>query len=473
MVPRLPPAALLSLVGLAACHPKPPPLASVPTEPIPRYGDKVALLAMPVVRSEYCPALAVGLLDGDHREVHGFGAGVDGQAVDGSTVFEIGSVTKAFTGALFEDAIRRGEVSAEQSITEIFPELGAADQLVPISLAALATHRSGLARMPADWGPDDPTDPYADYALPRLLAQLPAEEVSEAEPPAYTYSNLGMAVLGQALAKAAGLPYEDLVRHRILDPLGMDNTSFELASEHAAHRVPGHDEAGRPVPPWTFDAFAPAGALRSTADDMLAFLDAHLPAPDRDGELQASLRTAAQPKADDGEDRMGWGWHLGLPWEPEGDLAWHNGQTAGFHTWAGFEPGAQESDGRGVVVLCNQSGMVPDALGRALLLMLREEPYDFQLTPLAEVDAQTLVAMTGLYQLTPELGIEITLEDHRLFARVDGQQALRIYPADERTFRYRAVEATIEFIVGEDGTAEGLVLEQGGQRLEAPRIAVP
>jgi CubicO group peptidase (beta-lactamase class C family) len=161
------------------------------------------------------------------------------------------------------------------------------------------------------------------------------------------YSNLGVGALGLALAHAAGKPYADLVEERICRPLGLADTRVHghLSVVQLSRMVAGHRGRGRPAPAWPLVGIAAAGALRSTADDMLRFLSAQL--EPNDTELADAIRLTHVHR-EDPKLTIGLGWmridrpHL---------LWWHNGGTGGYRSFAGFRP----ERGDAVVVLSNQS----------------------------------------------------------------------------------------------------------------------
>ena len=281
---------------------------------------------------------------------------------DGRTLFEIGSITKVFTGILLADMVGRGEVRLEDPVAQFLPE----GRSVPsrngkqIRLVDLATHSSGLPRMPSNFAPADPSNPYADYSAERLYEFLRGHTLTRDIGERAEYSNIGVGLLGHALSRRAGRPYEALVTERILEPLGMTNTRIALRPEDRARLAPGHSAAGMPVPNWDLDALAGAGALRSNVDDMLTFLAANINPPE--SRIGRAIRTAQTPRMAF-NDTM----RVGLLWLTQTTgfgrtVVWHNGGTAGYRTYIGFDPERRV----GVVVLSNRNNGV-DRIGQHLL----------------------------------------------------------------------------------------------------------
>lgn len=302
--------------------------------------------------------VVIGVLHDDSTSVHAFStADSAGSAPTARTLFEIGSVTKTFTGLLLADAIERGAVGASTPVAALLPDsvaLAPADSATSatITLEDLATHRSGLPRLPSNLNPAaSPTDPYAAYGDSALFAFLDGYAPPRVPGARYEYSNLGMGLLGHLLARQADTTYAALVRERITGPLSLSDTRVRLTDGQRSRFTRGHNRAGAPAPPWHFDALAGAGALRSTATDMLAYLRAHRTAlraaPDTTLALQGAVRRALRPRVPAGSEgtRIGFGWHQST--RDGHRVVWHNGGTGGFRSFVGLNP----ETGHGVVVL--------------------------------------------------------------------------------------------------------------------------
>ena len=198
------------------------------------------------------------------QEVHGYGEihRGKGDKPDGDTIYEIGSITKAFTGTLLGDMVNRGEVKLDAPLQDFMPagvKLHLAkDQ--PIRLVDLASQTSGLPRMPDNFAPKDPTNPYADYTAKQMFEFLGKYQLRR-PPGEYEYSNLGMGLLGCMLAKKAGKPYEQLVVERICDPLKMNDTRITLSDDQRKRLAPPYNAELGDEKNWDFDALA--GAARS------------------------------------------------------------------------------------------------------------------------------------------------------------------------------------------------------------------
>ncbi|MGD2123689.1 MAG: serine hydrolase domain-containing protein [Gemmatimonadota bacterium] len=304
------------------------------------------------------PGIVVGLLDSlGPRVVTAGVSGRDGVILDETTVFEIGSATKVFTAAVLEGMVDRGEVQFEDPVAQYLPRHVEVPREAEreITLLDLATHRSGLPRMPLNFYPEDLKNPYADYTVEEMYAFLSGYELERGIGSEWEYSNLGMGLLGHALSRKAGMSYERLVRNMILDPLDMDDTGIHLAPPAVAPFAQGHNALAEPTPNWDFPTLPGAGALKSTARDMLTFLAANL--VDEEGPIFMALRRTHEVRIPDIQPglSMALGWLVNKRFEDR-PVIWHNGGTGGFHSFIGLDPMGR----KGVVVLTNGTQSIDD-----------------------------------------------------------------------------------------------------------------
>jgi serine-type D-Ala-D-Ala carboxypeptidase/endopeptidase len=313
-----------------------------------------------------------GLVVGAHA--HGEGAlWHRGRLPDGPrSILEIGSITKAFTATLLADMAREGVVALDDPVNRHLP----AGVRVPargreITLEDLASHRSGLPRLPHGllWRAlsIDRRDPYARWNAARLEAAVPRSRPRREPGRRFVYSNYGPGLLGYVLALRMGTTYEELVRERICRPLALVDTWIETPEPARRRLATGHDWRGRAVPHWNLAALAGAGGLRSTAGDLLAFLRLHEPGVEHP--LAAAAAETRRPRIGRGKASVGLGW---LSFAPRRRLRWrvflHEGGTGGFRSFAGFAPDA----GVAAVVLANQARPVGRLGLRVLAALLRE-----------------------------------------------------------------------------------------------------
>ena len=321
----------------------------------------------PVLRHDLEPALKGGSLAPGTGGGAAVGVWKDGEqrvfaygTAKPDSLFEIGSITKTFTALALAQLVVQGKARLDEPVRQLLP----ADTVGQpaggeMTLLDLATHRSGLPTFPNNLHPTDMRKPlvFPEYGAAELYEFLKSWGAAKPRRPAFSYSNLGFAVLGQALANRAGVGYEDLV-HGITEPLGMHDTIVNLSPQQRGRLIQGYNGLHAPVRAVELGALAPAGAIRSTAADMLRYLRANLhpeTVPGTDG-LRAAIEEQHKLRAE-----IAPGASIALSWIYNSGTYWHNGATAGYTSYAFFNPARDYA----VVVLTN---MGPDLLGIAGVL---------------------------------------------------------------------------------------------------------
>lgn len=387
--------------------------------------------------------------------VYGFANTIDKQPITKKSVFEIGSITKTFTSLLLADLVQKGKVKLDDPVQKFLPDSVkiVAFNGQPITFGDLASQTSGLPRMPDNFKPKDPTNPYADYGPNELYAFLKTYQPKRAAGK-YEYSNLGVGLLGHTLTLISGKSYEQLLQDVICKSLKMRETSTLNTSRYL---TVGHSGI-RPVAHWDFDAIAGAGAIRSNAEDMMQYVKAEL------GLISSPLKQAIdltqQPLHNAGKDmKIGLGWHI-LSANND-DIVWHNGGTGGYRTFAGFSKKTNKA-----IIILNNSGQSPDDLG-----MFFFNPTA-KITPVKKaitVSKETLQSYIGVYEITPGTEFDVKLEGEQLQIKLTGQDYLEAYPESESKFFYRVVDASIAFFKNEKGEVDKLILYQNGREVPAKR----
>ncbi|PTY00150.1 serine hydrolase [Opitutus sp. ER46] len=384
----------------------------------------------------------------------------DARPITPDTVFEIGSVTKVFTAILLAESERQGKVSRQDPAAKYLlpPDDAAQAALAKITLLSLTTHTSGLPRLSSNFTTGHTADPYAGYDRAALVEALRRDGPGAPAGAKLAYSNFGVAVLGEALAAAWGQPYAQVLRAQVLEPMGLKTTTLGLAGEPAPTDFAPPHEHGRRGAPWTFEAYAPAGALRSTARDLAAFVAAC--AGLAETPLRAAIDATLVPQrvnADSGE-KIGLGWFV-VPAEGRTVFS-HGGRTGGTQAFVAFERPA----GRGVVLLSTRG---QDPAGWVLPLLDVKRPGA---APSALQDAESYV---GRYPLTPQFAIDITAAHGALLAQATGQGKLALRESKPDRFSVVDVPAEISFERDAAGKVVALVLHQNGLDQRGARQALP
>ncbi len=423
--------------------------------------DMIDPIAKVYVDSGVLMGAVIGVIDDTDEAVIGYGrfSAQKAETPDGDTIYEIGSVSKVFTGIMLAALAEEGVVKLDEPVADllptgvIVPSRATDDGKRQIRLVELSTHTSALPRMPANFDPPDPERPYEHYTVERLYGFLSYHRLRREPGAQYEYSNLGAGLLGHALGLRSKHTYAALLRSRITKPLGMQSTHTLIPAAAVRKAAPPYTADGLPTKRWRFSTLQGAGAIRSSVNDMMKFARANL-SPD-ESPLGKALKVAQQIHwRKEGADfaGVGLGWHAG-----PGRVRMHSGATGGYHSFLVIDPDAK----RAVVVLSNTATGQVDRLGRDVLLALRGKKIDLpRFRKPIEMTNEALDAYTGTYELAPMFRIQVTREGNRLMAQATNQTKLRLWPAAENEFFYRVVEATVTFERNDDGDVTALVLHQ-------------
>ena len=419
--------------------------------------DRVVKVAKESVADGINQTLVFGLVNGDQSAIVTFGALDDGKGPNGDTVYEIGSVTKTFSATLLAQEVLSGRITLDTPISKLLPDFPIPSRDgKQITLGEIGTQHSGLPRMPSNFLPRDSANPYADYDGGKLKAFLAEYKLPRDPGASYEYSNLAFGLLGYALAQSNHATYGALVARQIFAPLRMLLSGTSFTTKMHAHLARGHDENGNPASNWDLDALAGAGAIRSTANDMLRYLKANMGTAHTP--LETAMKIAQQPRAE-----VGNGMRIGLAWmTTDKGIVWHNGGTGGYRSFIGFTADRRH----GVVILTNTAADV-DELGFAVL-----DP-DARLTPphkAITLPAASLDAYVGTYKLADNFLLKFFRVGDGLFTQATGQGAFQIFPYAPDEFFAKVVGISITFRRGPKGEVEELVLHQNGDHL-APKLS--
>lgn len=379
-------------------------------------------------------------------------------------LFEIGSISKVFTGILLAQAIHEKKVRLDTTLAELLQnEVSFQDPAIgSITLRQLATHTSGLPRLPSNIGPSPDTqpDPYAAYDRAALYHYLGSATLSGKPPFAASYSNLGFGLLGDLLAKLENTSWEALVKTKITQPLGMTNTSVRLTADQKQRLTPPY-KGNQKSNNWHFQALAGAGALRSTAADLITFGRALL---DPSGTpFSEAIRLALSPQHPfkDAGAQIGLGIFLG---KFMGAPCWdHDGGTGGYRSSIQIQPDTQTVR----VILINNAALDPHSLRAAIARPITPiKPAEISLT------VEEAKLFTGIYELGPQSRFTVIARDDQLWVRLSGQPFYRVSRSAPNRFFYPSIDAQLEFSPDGDSYSS-LTLYQAGRELKFNRTSAP
>lgn len=315
---------------------------------------------------KYFNALAVGVVKGDSANIYTFGQKRPDQPGQptADSYFEIGTLTKVFTTAMFQDMVNQGQLDPKAPANHFLPDsihLTSKGE-TPVQLRHLATHTAGLPRVDEEYFYERSRDiirvsqnPYKNYTEAELYQFI--DDVTPLAKPGeeLRYSNVGMALLGNILERVTKVPYDSLTE-RYTEQMGLSRTKTHLASSiRERYLLPAYNRRQQKVPYWDFKAMAPIGALKSTPADMLRFLQISM------GQLNTPMTPPvqqAQQVRDSGSLKqmkgigVGYGWFQSSRTIRGEKITWHNGQSGGFSSFIAFLPEQEH----GVVLLANTNG---------------------------------------------------------------------------------------------------------------------
>lgn len=306
--------------------------------------------------------IVVGIIDADGSRYYSYGVKSleSKEPVNEYSVFEIGSITKTFTGILLADMVIKGEVKLDDPLQNYLPAGITAPTRngATIKLVQMSNHTSSLPRMPDNFNPANPANPFADYSEKQVYDFLNTYKLTRDIGSEYEYSNYAAGLLGHVMATKKGVTYEKLMIDVIAKPLNLNDTRIALTPKMKTNLAMGHSE-GVEVENWDLTSLAGAGAIRSNAVDMLKYVSANM------GKAKTNLYPAMQlshknSRVEGSSPMVGLGWHK--TGSAELEIIWHNGGTGGHRTFTGFTKGGD----KGVVVLSNSNASVDD-IGMHLL----------------------------------------------------------------------------------------------------------
>lgn len=428
-------------------------------------GEIARLIRFRVEKQHRGTGIVVGVLRPSGRSLIAFGTTARGgrRKMSGKTIFEVASLTKVLTALLLSEATERGEARPGDPLSAYVPPGVGVPQFDghAITLEDLATHGSGLPLRPINLHAEpDALNKYAKFTMDDLYAGLPDYKLTRPPGSKFEYSNVGFALLGHVLALKAHATYPQLLRARITGPLGMSDTELGDGRAKAGRRAHGYDVDLKPVPASDFGALNPAGGLRSTADDLLRFLDLFLKGGGP-GELPkaANRMLSFDRPADEDGTRMALGWRRTIA---DGEtFYWSDGSGDGSRTFMGFNP----RRGIAVVILANASSGegVDDigghvlAPGQAVNLKIPRVHHQINLP------AATFDRFVGTYQFAPSDQLVVARGAKGLLVG-SGPSQFPIYPEAETRFFAKVADLQFEFqVVAGSERAASVVLQQDGR----------
>lgn len=371
---------------------------------------------------------------------------------ENTTVFEIGSITKVFTALLVQTLVDDELLHWDKTISECLPDIEFANEAVAnVTLRELATHRSGLPRLPNNFAetevPAPAMDPYATYGEQNLVSFFESFDPTELKNE-YGYSNLGFALLGYVAAKTLEVSYAEAMYQRVFKPLKMNNSSAFDSIDDDTELAAGYSYTAN-MGVWNFNIHAGAGVIRSTAQDLYKFILANF--REVDDAIHRAIRSIRELQYESGH-ALGW---ITETSRNDTTVYVHNGQTGGYASFLALDPTAK----RGWVILA--ASTESDAIAKLGTTLYRDiEPSELiDLTP-----------YSGVYSLGANRYMTMSESYGRLQMQVTGQPPLVLEHVKDHQFKLEALNYSATFEIGEEGVATTLMWSQPGGSIDAKRV---
>lgn len=374
------------------------------------------------------------------------------------TIFQIGSLTKQFTAAVIMQLQQEGKLSVTDKLNKYFTGFAHGDK---ITLEHLLTHTSGIYNYTNDtaWAKGDLTKHYSQaQSLEKFKSYPPDFEPGTN----FNYSNSGYSILGYIIERVTGKPYEQVVRERILQPVGMTNSGFDFTHLKSPAKAVGYMAVTKdktiPAPIVDSTIAYAAGSLYSTVGDLYKW------------ERAISTNKILQPESWKAvftpyKRKYGYGWNID---SSNGRLTtMHGGGIHGFTSHLLRFPQEELV----VIVLDNTSMPGLAKIARSLAAIVLNEPYDMP-GPKKEikVDEAVLKTYVGQYQIAPTFSIEVRVRDKRIFAQATNQEEFELFAEKENKFFLKINDATLEFVKDTSGQVTEFMLSQNGRQTKGKKI---
>ncbi|HLD74353.1 MAG TPA: serine hydrolase [Bdellovibrionota bacterium] len=414
--------------------------------------QKIDPVVSAYISSERNVGAIVGVIDRNNQANWNYGTLEMGkeEPISADTLFEIGSISKVFTGIILASLANEGVVSLKDKISKYLNDLPLTT--ADITLVELSTHTSGLPRLPNNFNPRNIKNPYADYTEDHLLKFI-RSFIPEKHPTEFDlkyYSNVGVGLLGYILTIASKKTYEELLKEKITKPLGMNDTVVSLNEEQLKRFALGYDAALEPTSPWDLNVLVGAGGIRSTTQDMLKFVRANL-FPDETS-ISKHLKLAQENQHTNKNLSIGLGWVRYS--DEEKSMYNHSGGTGGYRSLVAFS----HETGKGIVSLTNTASEIGCIANIAVFGWECSPPKDYP------VPDKFFDAYVGTYE-SPFLTFVITRKKTYLVYELVGQEKGRLTALSESKFSISGI-ATMEFHKNDEGQVSHMVFEQGSFKAE-------
>ncbi len=400
--------------------------------------------------------MAVGVISGEQTLTWSYGESSLGSGIQPSVdhFFEIGSITKTYTATLLALEVLRNRVKLTDPVKLYWPELADTDA-GEITLESLATHHSGLPRMPNNFEPEDPLNPFKDYDQERFLIFLKTFKQNQKRPYPYEYSNVGFGLLGYLLSeKLNRISYEKYIHEQLIVPLGLTDTKVQLEPKDLIRGAQGYNSFFELIPFWDLNVLNGAGVLKATMSDLLKY--ARFNMNEELSDLGQAVALAQEPRADTDQpgQRVGLAWHM----DRVGNYSMvsHSGATGGYRANLIFDKNKKVA-----------ATMLSNAANSANCILAPIFEKTCEVEKWLQVDPVLQKKMLGhFYFEGAKLAADILLKNGAFAIEIEGQGAIRLWARSDLDYVIREADASVVFASDSDGQFNQFKLIQNGKSLE-------
>lgn len=410
------------------------------------YTQKIYTALMEQKQELHQDQVSVALID--KQQIHTLHIGT----ANNQTLYEIGSLTKLFTGLLLARLHNEGLVSLNDPISKYWPELMSYPAGL-ITLVELSTHTSGLPRLPANLSGRDPQNPYADYTETMAIEYLRSLTALQRPTPFNigNYSNLGVGLLALTLSRAVQTEYETLLKQKVLQPLGMNDTSIRLARDQQKRLAKAYNSALEPVKNWTMPGLPGMGDLRSSLSDLVKFAQAQI--NPEESALKDDILLSRQIHAGNVDMQIGLGWLIAKI--NDQTVFDHSGGTGGYRSYILIYP----ENKKAFIQLNNSQNEAQCALAIFLLNTDCKNEFGYRVPP------TLLREYAGVYKTkNNDLTFIIRENSRYLIYEIPGQESGRLTATTDTNFKIQDI-AELQFKRDSSGQASQLFFKQGPTEL--------
>jgi CubicO group peptidase (beta-lactamase class C family) len=329
---------------------------------ITELDKKVDAIIQPFMFETKTVALSIGVLKDGKTYFYNYGETKkgNGQIPSSKNLYEIGSITKTFTGILLAKAVTENKIKLNDPVNKYLPKnipvIKFGDDTLKI--VHLSNHTSGLPPLPDNFDTTDLTNPYRNYDEKKLLEYLKHASLSRKPGQKFEYCNLAVGLLGYILQGVNKMPFEKMVTTFISSKAGMTDTREFLTKKDSISFMQGYDESIALQSQWDFKILTAAGSLRSNTEDMLKYAALNLNALNE--KIQKAIDLSHTATFDAGQQKIGLNWFIqNWGW---GQLWFHGGATGGYRSLLAINPKTTNA-----IIILSNTAVSNDEVGVSIL----------------------------------------------------------------------------------------------------------